>query len=512
MLEFTVNKYITLKLEDEKVNIYVKGDLFRQCKFLLLNIPIKKISSFDEIDSVDEVSGDLGKDMEGNEAQKFQIPPEVEFWAHSSNLHMWAEQNYDTRLLHSKLAFPLLKRLTEVEDPIAIRVLKEEIAKRLKSGYAPVIEFLKNERYIDFLSREEFLNSVLGYDEQGQKEVEFLLRLEEVMGHEFDLEKECYAEYNNFVVKNEHIVELSIYTEVLDINKVLPLIGGLTSLRILFIFCQNLTKFPESFSNLTILEYLDAQSNNISMIPWTMKKLKNLKKLNLYDNYFTEVPKVIGEFAELEELDLSMNQIRGLPNEIEKLKNLKILNLGENKLIKLPKFISDFSLLERFILTKNKLKHVPKELGELKNLRFLSLMENDFNEFPKTICELKSLESLHLARNQLKYVPQEIKKLRNLKFIGLSENNLSEFPQAICGLKSLESLNLARNQLREIPKEILGLKNLKSLDLKGNRLQHFPQFIEELPKLEFLDIKNNNLKNNSTFILKLKKKGIKIRY
>ncbi|HDZ18267.1 hypothetical protein LCGC14_0736600 [marine sediment metagenome] len=84
---------------------------------------------------------------------------------------MWAELESNTRLLHSNLAFPLLKKLTEVGDPLAKRVFKEEIAKRLESGYWPVIEFLKNEKYIDLLSREEFFYCLLENDEQGQKEV-----------------------------------------------------------------------------------------------------------------------------------------------------------------------------------------------------------------------------------------------------------------------------------------------------------------------------------------------------
>ena len=37
-MEFKINKYITLKLENCKTNIYVEGELFNQCKFLLLNI------------------------------------------------------------------------------------------------------------------------------------------------------------------------------------------------------------------------------------------------------------------------------------------------------------------------------------------------------------------------------------------------------------------------------------------------------------------------------------------
>lgn len=59
--EFKVNEFITLKLERGMTNIYVKGKLFRQCGFILLNIPVEKISAFDEIESVDEIVEKLEK-------------------------------------------------------------------------------------------------------------------------------------------------------------------------------------------------------------------------------------------------------------------------------------------------------------------------------------------------------------------------------------------------------------------------------------------------------------------
>lgn len=120
-----------MKLESGKTNIYVKGQLFRCCKFLTLNIPVERISSFEEIESVDEVAEKQGQFFKGISAKKLNIPPEVEFWGHCSNLQVWAENNYNTRLLHHNLIFPLLYRLTHIGDPIAIEVFKEEIAKTL---------------------------------------------------------------------------------------------------------------------------------------------------------------------------------------------------------------------------------------------------------------------------------------------------------------------------------------------------------------------------------------------
>lgn len=105
--EFKVNEYITLKLEDDTTIIYVNNERFNQCKYLLLEIPVKEIDSFDEIESVDEAAEKLNHQLEttSDTPQEFNIAPEVEFWGHCSNLQVWKENNYNTRLLHSNLAF-----------------------------------------------------------------------------------------------------------------------------------------------------------------------------------------------------------------------------------------------------------------------------------------------------------------------------------------------------------------------------------------------------------------------
>ena len=44
---FKINEFITLKLENNSTNIYVKGVRFNQCKYLLLNISTKKIRKYE---------------------------------------------------------------------------------------------------------------------------------------------------------------------------------------------------------------------------------------------------------------------------------------------------------------------------------------------------------------------------------------------------------------------------------------------------------------------------------
>ncbi|KKN41829.1 hypothetical protein LCGC14_0719410 [marine sediment metagenome] len=157
MSEFQINKYLILRLEDGETNIYINNQKFIHCKFLLLSVNIKELKSLDEIDSIDEAAEKLDKSLETYDTKKaIYIDPETEFWAHCSNLQVWYENNYNSKLLHRNLAFPLLKRLTEVGDPIAKKVFKEEIAKRFSSGVHSVMLYLMNEGYITFLNKEEF--------------------------------------------------------------------------------------------------------------------------------------------------------------------------------------------------------------------------------------------------------------------------------------------------------------------------------------------------------------------
>ncbi len=166
MKEFKINDFLTLKLEAGKTNIYVNGELFNQCKHLMLNIPIEDTARFDEIESIDEAADILGWTYDGQEGVNYKIDPDTGFWGHCSNLQAWYENDYDTRLLHSNLAFPLLKRLTEAGDPIASKIFKEEIAKRFENGYPTVVKYIINEKLLSYLDREELkglINEYISY-------------------------------------------------------------------------------------------------------------------------------------------------------------------------------------------------------------------------------------------------------------------------------------------------------------------------------------------------------------
>ena len=80
MTEFKINDFISLKLEHSKTNIYVKGNLFKQCKSLIFKLYPNEYKSLEEIASIDELieNNSIGVNVE--------ISPELEFWNHCSNL------------------------------------------------------------------------------------------------------------------------------------------------------------------------------------------------------------------------------------------------------------------------------------------------------------------------------------------------------------------------------------------------------------------------------------------
>jgi len=155
MLKYTINKFLDLRFEDGKTNIYVNNELIRHCKYILLNISSDNSEDLTDINSIDDAVERLDGSFEFSGDKKGKISPEMLFWAHCSNLQAWYENNYNTCLIHSNLAFPLLKELTKAGDLIARKIFKEEVAKRFESNNFSVIQFLLYNGYLNYLNKEE---------------------------------------------------------------------------------------------------------------------------------------------------------------------------------------------------------------------------------------------------------------------------------------------------------------------------------------------------------------------
>jgi len=157
---FKINDYLTLKLEGKKTEIYVKGEKFMQCKYLLMNIDPtnpKTMEQQDEIESMDEAARILDRSLEH---ESNVLSPEEEFWGHCSNLQAWVENDYDLRILHSNLSKPLLKKLIHAGDQRAFMSYKEYLIEQMEGVTEDfnsniLEEQITNNEFISLLSPEE---------------------------------------------------------------------------------------------------------------------------------------------------------------------------------------------------------------------------------------------------------------------------------------------------------------------------------------------------------------------
>ena len=526
MNEFKVNDYITLKLENRQTNIYVNNRLFNVCKFLIIDIQVEKISNFDEIDSIDEATENID-----DSTSQGQIDSETEFWGHCSNLQVWAESNYNTRLLHRTLAFPLLKKLTEVGDPVAKKVFKGEIAKRFESGYPSVMTYLIDERYLKhYLSKEEIAAMFEEFDFSKIAKLEYhislpLLKKLNEIGNPIvnkvfkeEITKHGIVSFRGALISK---TEADILQEIETITKLkftkiekrvrIPKMGFYTkNYKITgIVLCEcRLSTLPESIGKLSSLQTLDLSWNNLTTLPESIGNLKSLAYLVLEANKLTTLPDSIGQLSSLKELNLSNNQLSILPESLTKLKLLQVLNLEENQLTSLPELITKLESLQELNLGYNQFTTLPESIGNLKSLQKLSLEENRFMTLPESITKLESLQKLYLYWNQLRTLSESIGNLSSLQLLDIRWNQLRTLPDSIGNLTSLQRLELENNKLSTLPGSIANLKSLNYLYVNNNNITTFPESINKMTSLKILNISNNPLDSKAKSMINQLKKNI----
>ncbi len=384
--EFRVNEFLSLRFEWNQTIIYVKGEPFKQCKSLLFHISIDKLNYFDGIESIDDAEMNYQRIYDETYQVRGigKLPPKEEFWGHCSNLQVWHEHDYDTRLLHSSLAFPLLRRLAEVGDSKAKAIFFEEIVNRYKNGNEYTREYLGEEGYLNLLPIDMRFHAILE-----EEDFTALYDLwEELQNDEgvddFTLEDLYF--YELFEIKNRQIVKLT-----------LSQVG--------------LSKFPASILKMRHLKALDLSGNEIEQILRKIYRLKKLRRLLLYRNKIKYLPISICSMKNLEELRLDSNHIQCLPLHIGNLINLKKLSIDNNKLGKLSESICELENLEELYLRGNNIKYLPENISRLTNLRNLLLNRNALACLPDSLYKLRNLRILYLERNKFKKTPEVIKKM-----------------------------------------------------------------------------------------------------
>lgn len=420
-----------MKLEGGQTNIYVKGRRFQQCMYLLLNIPVDRIEEYDEIESIDEAAEKLDRSMEGNRNNiSRSITPEEEFQGHCSNIQVWAENGYDTRILHRNLAFPLLKRLSEVGDPIAKRVFSEEIAIRLTSKHPTVIEYLTQNGYLRYLNHDEFESIFDDLSPNFLRDVTTDLKSIIEYNPNIDLSSQInfliHRILRDFGIEHISLITSKILHEIPEnyreglVKNIYQMLKGRKKFPLIQYMNKHLEYFKDFEFEFNFIKYEDRvvaifKNNKIFLNNQNIRKISSLDAIN-------------GKLDVVNDLDLSNNQISNL-NGIEKFSNIRVLKLNNNEITKV-KGLENLSGLEKLSLRNNRITEI-SGLKNLTNLKYIDLSNNPtLTEIPEVLNDLPSLEMIKLWNCNIKKYSKSTDKIfwmnQNYRFFtGYNEDDVN---------------------------------------------------------------------------------------
>ncbi|KKM12032.1 hypothetical protein LCGC14_1720510 [marine sediment metagenome] len=494
MREFKINDFLTLCLEDGKTIIYVKEKKFLQCIRLAIHIPNNSIDLYENIDSIDEAADIFEKDLleniaveENQEIYESFISPEEEFQGHCSNLQVWYENGYNNKLLKSNLAFPLLKKLSEVGDPLAKRIFKEEIFESFLIGASRTKLYLIQEEYERFLNNQEIYSLVEQIVQSNKIIDSYLVVLKisdleslELVNFFLKIKEVDKKLYNNFLIKllencsNGHIIKVISYFD----NDIL--LANIRENRFVGKYLRGLSKYNlienwwEINYHKKLIEEIVKKNNKIFMEKTnevihdvSMQELKVLIKANLLrfakleQNLKTDLTQILNNNYQ----EILQGKTKDVTIIAEILTFLKMYH-GKKSWKKMAMHYNSEKFIER--LKKETLRIDDKELKD-KIIELLTVIDKkpQYVEFEN--------EKFIVYKNKLSINNRHIKsitdiknlsRLKNLKELNLISNNIEKI-QGLKNLKKLKTLRLGDSNIKEI-ENIGHLKHLSKLQISSN--------------------------------------------
>lgn len=309
--------------------------------------------------------------------------------------------------------------------------------------------------------------------------------------------------------KFAHLIHLSIENCHSE-SKTLPksFANGLKDLKSLNLNGLSLKNVESSsLADLDRLEKLTISSNLTNLLNSELCHLKDLKYLNLSNNYFTSFNDIgyakcdddaddDESFNQVLIMDLENNRISKIEtNSLRRFRGLRILRLSNNSLREIPSQLFDETFQLKELYLNNNQISVVDDLPL--NLTVLDLSSNDLHIIPPTLSRHGNLHKLNLSRNFVdSNSPFVLDEMQQLLELDLSYNNLQNVQgKFFAGLKYLTDLRLNNNDIRHLETRCFqNLTRLKRLILSNNKIsfvkrQHFDGISNDLLEI--------NLHNNT---------------
>lgn len=322
---FKINEVVDLRLINNKTYIYINDKPFIICAHILMNIPVESIQRYDEIKSIDETV-ELFKSTEN---VYYMITPEEEFMGHCSNLQAFFEYGLNTDILHTNIAFPLLKELVQQGYEPARKVFKEEIVIRFNEGTKSSRYFLVSGGYLDYLTEEE-KEALRGYKPKWFQRLvspDFMFKIV-ILGDNNVGRSTLALDYLNSRDYNPNPpigVNLAAKDIVLNNHSIRLLIWFLSNLKRF----ESLWKFYLSGTIGAIIMYDIANINSMNIVPKLIKRIRENKWIQSRGN----VPILLaGNKLDLAESQgVSKEEVMNIKSKYNLAKSMEIsLKTGEN--------------------------------------------------------------------------------------------------------------------------------------------------------------------------------------
>lgn len=187
---------------------------------------------------------------------------------------------------------------------------------------------------------------------------------------------------------------------------------SLTNLRNLDLSCNYHFDFHSIILNIPHLTRLSFNNNHMTEIPSTISKLQNLVKLELrhtvkeskpcYIRSFPltipirigKIPDSICQITNLQELQIDNNDLEILPENITRLTNLTCLTFSFNNIKYLPENIGNLTKLEILYFGRNMIRSLPDSFTKLVNLTWFQPSFYDIPQINKDISQMPWIKTV----------------------------------------------------------------------------------------------------------------------
>ncbi len=187
-----------------------------------------------------------------------------------------------------------------------------------------------------------------------KNEKEVIQELESIIGKSIPLMKSCEYDKLGFSIRDDHVFGLCLAH-------------------------QKLTIFPKCILNLKFIRELWFLENRIQHLPENIGDLKYLMRIDMENNCnMSDLPESVWKLKDLVVLGLGGNKFSSISERITELPNLKILFFENNKFTKIPEFIWNLTKLEILSIGGNFFNEISPKLQKFTQLRFLNLKNLDF--------------------------------------------------------------------------------------------------------------------------------------